>query len=99
MIRAIETGAETTVEPKEALDERTSRDRRRLRRWLVLGAATVLVFGAGLALKARIWNRAPAPRTRGSIDWRLSVLSDNRVEFRPTLTLFSQAPRRPPGGA
>ena len=72
--------------PEEAFDDQPVRERRR--KWIAAGVVGVLVSGLAIALTIRSRRHVAAKIMPGSIDWKLSVFSNNRIEFRPSLGIF-----------
>lgn len=77
---------EESVEPVDPFEYKPARSQRR--KWVAAGAAAILLVGVATALFVRARNHTPAKTAPGSIDWKLSVFSNNRIEFRPSLAVF-----------
>ena len=85
---------EESVEHVDPFEHEAARTQRR--KWIAAGAAAVLLVGVAIALSVRARNHTAANAAPGSIDWKLSVFSNNRIEFRPSLAMF---PRSTPPSA
>ena len=85
---------EESVTLEEPSDYETAHRHRRT--WIVAGGVATLMVAVGLAaLILRARNHSSAKTAPGSIDWKLSVFSNNRIVFRPSLALSTgRDPRR-----
>ncbi|HET9783054.1 MAG TPA: hypothetical protein VFR33_14900 [Candidatus Dormibacteraeota bacterium] len=77
-----------SVLPQEEDSETGAMPRRRLSKWVIAAVAATLAVGVAFAVRARVGNRAAGKPASGSIDWRLSLFSGNKIEFRPSLSLW-----------
>lgn len=84
--------------PDDEFEQARLARRRRIRTWMIAGGATAVAVALVVVIRARAWKPAPAKPAPGSIYWRLSVFSGNRVEFRPTGSLTVQPRHRDAAG-
>lgn len=83
---------EESAQPEETLDRRTTPDHRR--RWMVATGAAIVIAGLALVVRSRLRSHASEKTAHGSIDWRLTVFSNNRLEFRPSLAIWPRSAHR-----
>lgn len=59
--------------------------RSQTRKWIAAGAAAILLVGVVIGLTVRARNYTQPKTATGPIDWKLSVFSNNKIDFRPSL--------------